>query len=531
MSRHDRHVTRRHLGHRGEIIPVHRALHTLRRDPARQAAAVVCALLLTLGWALLAGDVARGWAEVATFAFETLDVPASVLLVPQAEWGLFELTVPHFGVGAGTPGPLQWSVGLAVTAAMLLVSILLPKRWLPVAYWLRLLAAVQASSQIVFAVAPEAFPYAVGGYTEVLFIACTFVIGLVPIVLAVTYSPLDFHLRHQVMLPLTVMGHLTVFVPLQYIAHAWLLHHGSLLWMPLLFWGFGLTLEVAVVVAFYGWAVSWKALPYRPRPEQDRRRRELGFTVLAALAVFLTAASAQAQTYRWSATAGAEIGRYSEDLGDADAQFVSITHDRMWIDRWRVEVGRAARFGDEGLGLGVGYTRHLRRETTWSVGLSTGTGDVIFPEWRLDAGLRQTGLHEGRLLLDLGYTHVQSKAENSSDGVGAGALWNVRGPWSVGLDGRVDFGHPGSAVGRNVGASVNFGLYRSFYASLRGEVGRVAYTLVGPDDVLVEYDSRGLRAGMTWYVRNDRGIALDASLTDTDFFVLRSIAVRVFREW
>ena len=531
MNRKPRSVEQRHEGYRGEIIPMHRALHTLPRDPARQVAAFGCAALLTLAWAILLPHVARAWASIARFCFEVLAVPANVVLVPQAEWWIFELVVPHFAVGAGAPGTVLWTIGLVVTAALLVASILLPARWLPLAYAMRLLAVLQGSSQFVFAVAPSGFPYEVGGYTEVLFIANSFLIGLAPLVLALTYSPLDFHLRHQVGLFLLVMGHLIVFVPLQFIAHAWLLHHGSLLWMPLLFWAFGLTLDVAVIVALYGWAVSWPARPYQAPRQRNQRRRELGFLALVVGAGLALAVPAGAQPYRWSASAGAEIGRYTQGLGDSDAQSVAIGHERAWLDRWRVDLGRAARFGDEGIGLGVGYFRHLRRDTIVSAGLSTGTGDVIFPEWRFDAGLRRTGLRDGQILVDVGYTHVQSKAENSSDGFGAGLLWYLHAPWSVGVDGRVDIGHPGSELAHNFGASVNYGLYRKLYLSLRGEAGRVAYTLVGPNDALVEYDSRGARASATWYVRDDRGVTLEASITDTDFFVLRSVGARVFREW
>lgn len=530
-DRHAAHIARRHEGYRGEIVPVHRALHRLERDTARQFSALVCAILLTLAWALVLPYVTQAWVVVARFGFEVLGLPANVANIPHFEWGLFELTVPHFAVSAALPGAVQWSVGLLVTAVLLVISVLVPDRWLPLAYGLRLLAAVQASSQFVFAVAPTGFPYEVGGYTEVLFIANCFLIGITPLVLALTYSPLDFHLPKQILLPLLVMGHLVVFVPLQYMAHAWLLHHGSLLWMPLLFWAFGLTLDVAVVVALYGWGVSWRARPHAAPRSRDARRRDLGFVVLAVGAALAYATPAGAQPYRWSASAGAEVGRYTQGLGDSDSQSLALTHERAWLDRWRLDLGRAARFGDEGFGLGVGYFRHLRRDTIVSLGLSSGTGDVIFPEWRFDAGLRRTGLDDGRLLVDLGYTHTQSKAENSSDGASAGLMWYVKDPWALGLDGRIEIGHPGSAVAHNLGASAHFGLYREFYLSLRGEVGRVAYTLVGPNDALVEYDSRGLRASMTWYVRDDRGVALDATLTDADFFVLRSLGVRVFREW
>ena len=41
--------------------------------------------------------------------------------------------------------------------------------------------------------------------------------------------------------------------------HVWLIHQGSLLLQPVLFLVFGLLVEILVLVAFYGWGMSWPA--------------------------------------------------------------------------------------------------------------------------------------------------------------------------------------------------------------------------------------------------------------------------------
>jgi hypothetical protein len=48
-----------------------------------------------------------------------------------------------------------------------------------------------------------------------------------------------------------------VFVPLQALAHAYILHQ-SLLFMPVLFLLFGMPLQILVVVSFYSWGMSWR---------------------------------------------------------------------------------------------------------------------------------------------------------------------------------------------------------------------------------------------------------------------------------
>jgi hypothetical protein len=51
--------------------------------------------------------------------------------------------------------------------------------------------------------------------------------------------------------------HLSVFLPLQVLVHVGLVLKGSALVMPVLFLIFGLLLDVLILVAFYGWALSW----------------------------------------------------------------------------------------------------------------------------------------------------------------------------------------------------------------------------------------------------------------------------------
>ena len=53
--------------------------------------------------------------------------------------------------------------------------------------------------------------------------------------------------------------------PSRYVLHAYLLHHFSLLLMPVLFTFFGLVIEVLLRIAPYGWAVSWNAAVDRDR--------------------------------------------------------------------------------------------------------------------------------------------------------------------------------------------------------------------------------------------------------------------------
>jgi YaiO family outer membrane protein len=517
-----------HRGYRGGLIPVHRALNHLELRRRDGLLGVLFVVALVAGWALAWPWVVRAWASIGRFAFEVLGVPAQVPVVTRSfAWGV-ELDVPRFDVVAALPTTLQWNVGLVVVAVILLGSLFLPNRLLPLAYLLRLLAVVQVSSQIVFALFALAFPYDVGGMTETLMLANLFVIGLVPVIMGFAYNPLAYGWSQRLAASLLPMAHLTVTVPLLYVAHAWILHHGSLLWMPLLFWAFGLVLSVLSIVGFYGWAVSWPhAARGRPR-RAPRQPRVLG--ALALIAVLVPSVAAADDPVE-SIQLGLDVGRYTEDLGGAESGFVAYTRERSGVDRWRFDLGFASRFDDTGLGVGASYGRWFGANTLVSAGLSTGGGDVVQPDLRFDVGVRRTALLDGRLLVDLGYTHIENKGENSSDGVGAGLLYSLGGGWSVGADGRIDVGQPGDTQGHTVAVSVLYGIYRKLYLSARAETGRVAYLLVGPADALVEFDSQGLRLGATWYVQDDRGVGVEFSVLDTEVYDLTNVGLRAFREW
>jgi len=520
----------RHRGYRGDFIPVHRAISHLEVETSRIVGSVALVVLAIVAWASAWTFVVRGWSATARLCFEILGVPASVEIVQrELVFGWF-LDVPRYVVFATSPGPAAWSLGLGITALMLLVPIFLPDRARPIGYLLRLLAAVQVSSQVVFALFPTAFPYDVAGLTEVSLLANLFVIGLVPVIMGFAFFPLSYGWKHRIAAMLFPMLHLSVAVPLLYVAHAWILHHGSLLWMPLLFWAFGLVLTVSTIVAFYGWAAGWEPQRHPPRV-RPRSPRPTWTSAAVLLVLGATLGNAHAEDHAESLQVGVDLGEYTEDLGSARAAFVAYTSERPWKDRWRFDLGIASRFEDTGVGIGASYGLHLDRNRVVTLGMSTGTGDVILPEWRADLSLRQTGLLDDRLILDVGYTHVQSKAENSTDGIGAGLIYALGRGFQIGVDGRVDRGNPGSTTSHSIAGSLLYGIWRTFYANVRYEVSEVAYVLVGPSDALVEFDSRGVRAGVTWYVRRDRGFAVEYSRQDTDFYDIQSIGLRAFTEW
>lgn len=264
--------------------------------------------------------------------------------------------------------------------------------------------------------------------------------------------------------------------------------------------------------------------------------RRFACALLAALTAAPAAAAAQAAADPAAPAlahlleVGGELGRYSDDLGDADGQFIAYTLTRP--ERWslRLDGGRAARFGDAGVAGGIGLTGFLPRGLALSAGVSGGSGDVIHPDWRLDLGAAAP-LPGGRCLLSLGYTHVQSKDVNQSDGYGAGLSCYAGDHWLLAAGARYELGYPGRTESTSFDLSVTWFRWRRLYVGAGARFGAVSYQLIAPGDPIVDYDETAWYLTLTRHVRPDWGFHARGELAENDVYTLRTVRVSFFKEW
>lgn len=524
-------------GFRGRIIPPHRAILTLRLTRARAVYGSLAALLLAGLWFLAINPVAHVWAAMLQFWCDVIGLPAEAGIVRHVLFGgAYVIEFPRLAAAASPPTGTHWWTGMIATLAVFAGSYLLPRRWLPFLYLLRTAAIVQGSAQLFFGLAPASFPYDVPGYTEVLLTAGLMLIGVVPLLYGLTYFTLDFSPGRKLGLVLMAMTHLVVFVPMQYVAHAWLLHHGSLLAMPLLFWMFGLPIDVGIVIGFYAWAVSWRTLSIEREPVVRGWRPAaavLALLVSVALLALLFVRPAHAQDEPWRRTleAGAGFGRYTEGLGDADDQALRFTLARPFRQEWRAGVSRASRFGETAAGFGIAHKRWISRDLALSVGVSGGTGEVLFPRYRIDAGVEYATLPGDALVVNLGWNRTRSHAVNRSDGVGLGLRYWFPGPWVASATGRIDVGYPGRTTSRSAGAGLTYARYRQFYLGADAHAGTVAYTLLAPGEAFIDYWTRGAGVGSSVYLPAGFIVSARFEYADTEIYDQRSFSLRLSREW
>lgn len=229
----------------------------LRWTPGRVARSVILSLV---GFATVFAalpTIGRLWSRLFEWALPLLGVSAGLGWHLIDVGSLFTIGVPYPALDGPWPRTGHWIVVGGITAAFILVSLLIPVRWLPARYFLRFIAAIQTVAIGYFAFSSPPFPYPLPGYIGGLLAAGMAVLALVPIALGFGYYIFDHTLARQILLTVMIVGHLAVLLPLQGLAHAYLIHRLSLLVQPTLFFVFGLLVEVLVLVAFYSWAMSW----------------------------------------------------------------------------------------------------------------------------------------------------------------------------------------------------------------------------------------------------------------------------------
>lgn len=235
-------------------------------DPGRRlATAVALSAVGVAGFGLALPALGRFWVALVSRVHDFLAMPGPVIAYPTTI-GPIELVVPTVALDAPIPVASTLSVAGGVTAALILVSLAMRGRWLPLAYFLRAVAVVLTTSIGFFAFWPDQFPYRLSEYLVGQLRAGLVVMGLVPLLLGFTFYLFDLSAIRKLLLTLMVMGHLAVFLPLQGLVHALLIVKFSLVAMPVLLLLFGILLDVMIFVAFYGWAMSWpSALWEEPR--------------------------------------------------------------------------------------------------------------------------------------------------------------------------------------------------------------------------------------------------------------------------
>ena len=248
----------RDKGFRGGRIAPHRAMIGLEISWTLLVDLVVLPAIFAVTMFVLLDPLMDGWRAFFEFVRAPLGLPG-VVSTRIVELGPLAVAVPFYTSEAGWPTARDMQTGWLFIGVLSLLGVTLRGRLLPFGYLLRALAVIQLTAQVWFWLAPPPFSYTLPDYISGLLVCGVVILLLAPFLVAFTFHIFDFLLWQKVYMVSLLLGHLAIMLPLQAAVHAWIIHRGSLLAMPMLFLVFGVLLDVFVYVSLYGWGMSWRS--------------------------------------------------------------------------------------------------------------------------------------------------------------------------------------------------------------------------------------------------------------------------------
>jgi YaiO family outer membrane protein len=225
---------------------------------------------------------------------------------------------------------------------------------------------------------------------------------------------------------------------------------------------------------------------------------------------------------------GSGLSRYDSGLGNANGQTLRYRVSRLNDFSLALDAGRENRFGETSIGGGASFTKWLEGGSSVGVGWGTGSGQVLAPRYRFDVGA--TRPIRG-VLTSVGYTRIQSKGENHSDGYGIG-LTKWYSHWIVSGSSRLDVGSPGRTVSTSGALGATWYQWKKIYVGGGLNWGDVSYVLLLEGNrAEANYRSIGADASFSRWFNPESGVNVKFDYSRTSFYRSGGLRVSVFRDF
>ena len=243
-------------GHRGGVIPMHRALAHFRLGTMNLITASCLFVFFSSAWLVLLPQVCGLWTRIFTLGIRFLPLRAEVGVAEHRWAALLSFNIPYLRMEPVLPSAQVWWLSCAVTTLIFVATFFISKRLIPVIYLVRAVLLVQVIALLYFALIPARFPHTPDSYLAGFVTSGIGLISLVPLLFGLTYYIFDFGLLRKALLTSTTMAHLALFLPFQCLLQALVLQK-SVLFMPVLYIVFGMPVDVMLVIGFYSWGMTW----------------------------------------------------------------------------------------------------------------------------------------------------------------------------------------------------------------------------------------------------------------------------------
>lgn len=179
---------------------------------------------------------------------QVIPTPVTIVADPYLPW--FG-DVHSLSIASTLPSRRFALVNVAVCVAVVALSLLASDSLKPFVFYLRMCCAVHLVSSLVFAFAPESFPYTLTEYSSLYIRQQVSIWTFISLVSGLTIGMLAAGgLARYVAYSVTMLN-AVVFGCLRYVVYLFLLSAGSSIYMAVLFFGFGVLFDLMQVVAIY----------------------------------------------------------------------------------------------------------------------------------------------------------------------------------------------------------------------------------------------------------------------------------------
>ncbi|GKT18684.1 hypothetical protein AVHY2522_19750 [Acidovorax sp. SUPP2522] len=233
----------------------HRSMTPLKVTPFLLIQAIVlpAALCALLVWGRR--DLFDFWRDVIVFWSQALDIPLRRLLI-DGRVGSDGMALTAGASDRPLPGMAGMAAAAGMVVVLLLASLRMRKASLPLKYPMRIIGVVQAFALAYFWFIPQHFPYTISRHSEELMFIGYVMMVATPVMLGAGYYILNESLLSKVGNTLAILAFFALLIPHQVMAQAFLMHHLSVLYMPVLYICFGAVFDALVFVALYSWVMS-----------------------------------------------------------------------------------------------------------------------------------------------------------------------------------------------------------------------------------------------------------------------------------
>ena len=203
---------------------------------------------------------------------------------------------------------------------------------------------------------------------------------------------------------------------------------------------------------------------------------------------------------------------------------------RNSFNEWSAGAARVQEFGATGYLFEGGLDRDLT--DTWDVGLNIGgTSSFFLPRFAADFSTSRRWSDAEKFVMTFDGSYLRWQDVHRDYVWGLGASYHFERPWAVEAGVNIDLSTPGSLCTEEQYFGVSQGREKNYLVTLRGEFGREAYQVIGPNISISNFESYGISLKLQKWVGGGWGVVVAGNYYSNPYYQDRGVSVGFFKEF